>query len=123
MIFAGKKSIVCFEGPSEVASTGKRSLGEETNNSYSQTNACLMAIQVRARFQRIQMAEESSQLVIRSQYPGEELSHDNGLRGAYKQPHLNLYYGNPNSDVVFIPNKELLEGITDIQFGCYDVIS
>ncbi|XP_021669385.2 protein IQ-DOMAIN 19 [Hevea brasiliensis] len=58
---------------------------KQTTATLRQMHA-LMAIQVRARFQRIQMAEESSQLVVRSQSSRRgSSSHDNGLRGAYKE--------------------------------------
>ena len=32
---------MCFEGTSEVASTGEGSPGEKTNNSYSAAHACI----------------------------------------------------------------------------------
>lgn len=57
---------------------------KQTTTTLRQMHA-LMAIQVRARFQRIQMAEESSQLVVRSKSSRHgSSSHDHGLTGVHE---------------------------------------
>ncbi|XP_065854657.1 protein IQ-DOMAIN 19-like [Euphorbia lathyris] len=65
---------------------------KQTTATMRQMHA-LMSIQVRARFQRIQMAEESSQLAVRSQSSRHaNFSHETGLRGAYKEAtNWNIY--------------------------------
>ncbi|XP_037497632.1 protein IQ-DOMAIN 14 [Jatropha curcas] len=65
---------------------------KQTTATLRQMHA-LMAIQVRARFQRIQMVEELSQLVARSQSSRHgNFSHDNELREAYRETiDLNIY--------------------------------
>ncbi|OAY44216.1 hypothetical protein MANES_08G132400v8 [Manihot esculenta] len=58
---------------------------KQTTATLRQMHA-LMAIQVRARFQRIQMAEESSQLVVRSKSSRHgSSSHDHGLTGVHEE--------------------------------------